>query len=169
MTAPKTSYRGCAFLSAVLDLPPGLRQKALSSISAGDLTSKPHRIVYVAMCDMPNFDKVDGRMNAGLAVHDYLTSVGAFVGEFGYAVQQAMLDISDTKSTGDDAFPLALKLREDTFRRRTVILGKRLAQEGETAPRETILDILAEAYGPLIALEKRSRPTKDEPRLKVVK
>ncbi|AYX80931.1 hypothetical protein EGX79_01250 [Corynebacterium jeikeium] len=148
----KSSYRGTQFLSAVLDLAPGLRRQALESVEAEDFTTEPFRIVYKTMLAIPGLDTIDGRVALGIALQDRSVANGSLNGEFGRGVQLALLDIATDQSTGDMAFPLAKRLREDRFRAETCAIFTRLAKETKTAPLATIQTSLQEIYQPEIDL-----------------
>lgn len=87
-----------------------------------------------------------------LALRDQAVANGCLNGEFGFSVQQALLDISANPATGDMALPLARALREDRFRRETHTIFSRLAKETKVAPLEVIRASLQEVYQPEIDL-----------------
>ncbi|MDO5030418.1 MAG: hypothetical protein Q4E11_07530 [Corynebacterium sp.] len=148
----KISYRGTQFLAAILDLTPGLRQKTLESVEASDFTTEPYRLIYKTMLEIPGLGTISGREAMGLALYDQAVANGSLNGEFGFSVQQALLDIATNQSTGDMALPLAKALREDRFRNETCAIFSRLAKETKTAPLETIQASLKEVYQPEIDL-----------------
>ncbi len=157
MSSPsqKTSYRGTQFLSAVLDLAPGLRRQALESVEAEDFTTEPFRIVYKTMLEIPGLTTINGREALCLALQDQSVANGSMNGEFGRGVQLAVLDIAVDQSTGDMAFPLAKSLREDRFRAETCAIFSRLIKETKTAPLESIQTTLQEIYRPEVDLFSR--------------
>lgn len=153
-----TSYRGCRYLAAILDLNPKLRRDALSLVEPEDFTAKAYRTIFQALLDMDGLDTISGRQAAGLALRDHLSDTGELGGEFGYSVRQALLDIVSEDALGEEAFPIAVRLRADRYLEAMNRHIRRMTKAVDSGCVETVTEQFAEDIHFLRPLAMRATP-----------
>lgn len=159
-----TSYQGTQFFAAVLDLPPQLRRGVLDVLEVNDFTTKPAQTIYRALLDLDGLDTIDGRINTGIALFDYLRDSKALEGATGHGVKTMIGDIATAKATGNMAHVLVKQLREDRYRGAVKHLAHQLAEAADTAPKDDIDALLADNLDELRRLSIRCTKPRSQQR-----